>query len=67
MQDSKVKTISSYLQNINKYVKHNGNENKIKKDGQQLTKISESNDNSEDTKKESGLNLYKIFGDKEYV
>ena len=64
MQDSKVKAISSYLQNINKYVKHNDNENKIKKDGQLLTKISESNDNSEDTKKESGLNLHKLFGDK---
>ena len=67
MQDSKVKGIYSYLQNINKNVEYNSNENKSKKDRRQRTKISESNDNSEDTKKESGLNLHKIFGDKTFI
>ena len=67
MQDSKVKNISSYLYNINKNVEYNIKKNKSKKDHQQRAKLSESNDNSEDTKKESGLNLHKIFGDKTFI
>lgn len=65
-QDSKTKNISIYLQNINKNVEYK-NENNNKKEELQRTKFSESNDNSEDTKKESGLNLHKIFGDKTFI
>ena len=60
IQNINIKNISSNLQ-IN-IINNNINKEEVKK-----SIISISNENSEDTRKESGLDLHKIFDDKTYI
>ena len=60
IQNINIKNISSNLQ-IN-IINNNINREEVKK-----SIISESNENSEDTRKESGLDLHKLFSDKTFI